>query len=241
MSTQFSSLRKQANNILAIHDSASLDDLSHSDKMIKELLLQQIELEIQNANLIEMQNKLEESNHRYAELYDLAPVAYFTINVKGVITEVNTAGAELLGMPKEKLINRSLSRYMSSESHPAYYGFRKLAKNDTDLHQIEVQLKKGNGEIFFAELKGKLIVNDTTQEFLIMMTDISHYKQPASNHEPFKLDQSFSEISKYIDSGVNRLQCGQYEINKLMEIIQSAITQLNEASEVMLKLNDGST
>jgi hypothetical protein len=35
---------------------------------------------------------LEESHARHTELYDFAPVAYFTFNANGAVTDVNPAG-----------------------------------------------------------------------------------------------------------------------------------------------------
>jgi PAS domain S-box-containing protein len=41
---------------------------------------------------------------RYTDLYDLAPVAYFTFDAQGVIQEVNRAGAALLGVPRSDVV-----------------------------------------------------------------------------------------------------------------------------------------
>jgi formate hydrogenlyase transcriptional activator len=54
-----------------------------------ELETQQIELEMQNEELHQARDEIEASRDRYTELYDFAPVAYFTFDAHGVIHEVN--------------------------------------------------------------------------------------------------------------------------------------------------------
>ena len=65
--------------------------------LLLNLQLHQVELELQNRELREAQSALEESRNRYAELYDFAPIAYFTFDEKACIKEVNLTGAALVG------------------------------------------------------------------------------------------------------------------------------------------------
>jgi len=75
-------------------------------RLVHELKVHQIELEMQNAELCSARDELELARDKYAELYDFAPVAYFTFDGRGVIREVNFVGAQLLGMEKRLLLNR---------------------------------------------------------------------------------------------------------------------------------------
>ena len=54
-----------------------------------ELRTYQIELELQNEELRIAQLLLEASRRKYADLYDFAPVGYFSFDQNGLITEVN--------------------------------------------------------------------------------------------------------------------------------------------------------
>jgi PAS domain-containing protein len=74
-------------------------------RLVHELEVHQIELEMQNAELRLTQGQLEESRNRYVELYDFAPIAYFTFDRDGVIREVNLRGAELVGIDRGVLAN----------------------------------------------------------------------------------------------------------------------------------------
>ena len=82
-------------------------------KLVHELEVYQIELEQQNAELRRAQEELELSRNTYAELYDFAPVGYFTFNVRGLIREVNLTGAQLLGAERRKLTNKPFSGFIA--------------------------------------------------------------------------------------------------------------------------------
>lgn len=79
-------------------------ELDETARLLHELRVHQDELEMQNHALREAQSALEESRNRYADLYDFAPVAYFTFNPKGCILEANLTGASLLGRERAQLI-----------------------------------------------------------------------------------------------------------------------------------------
>jgi len=264
MGYQLNTLRELASEMLGIegHQIKQRDGCTQYDKMIEEIFLSHFELEIQNRSLMESQSQLELSNSQYAQLYDFAPLAYFTINPSGLITDVNSAGAELLGIQRNKLINRSLSRYISPESQHIYSNFRQLATKDSEKHQFELKLLKRNGALFYAELTGKLIdapeIND--RKYLIMITDITHHKQPENNihkHNNIvsyldrsnatnelvsiitnELNHPLCVISNYIHGCVARLENGSFEISKFLEIMKLTVNQLERTSKIILRMKN---
>ena len=94
---------------------ADLDD-TDPKRVMYELEIHQIELEMQNRDLQESQQHLEESRSRYADLYEFAPVGYCTLDPEGYIKEINLTGASLLEMPREKLIGKSFRALVPSAS-----------------------------------------------------------------------------------------------------------------------------
>jgi PAS domain S-box-containing protein len=75
-------------------------------KLVQELEIYQIELEMQNEELRNNQLQLEESQQKYCDLYDLAPVGYFTFDESGIVREANLTAARQLGLNRSRLINR---------------------------------------------------------------------------------------------------------------------------------------
>lgn len=82
-------------------------------RLVHELEAHQIELEMQNKELRRAQEELELSRNKYAELYDFAPVGYFTFDTDGLIKEVNLAGAQLLGIERRLLANKPFNSFIA--------------------------------------------------------------------------------------------------------------------------------
>lgn len=83
-----------------------------ASRLLYELRVHQIELEIQNEELIRTQVELAASRARYFGLYHLAPVGYLTLSEKGLILEANLRAASLLGLPSGTLVRRPLARFL---------------------------------------------------------------------------------------------------------------------------------
>lgn len=77
---------------------------AESQRLVHELETHQTELEMQNRQLRETQAQLEQSQARYLDLYDFAPVAYFTFDLQGVVQEVNLTGAALVGHERANVV-----------------------------------------------------------------------------------------------------------------------------------------
>ena len=106
LSQNFKNLRANAEERLYDQAAAvSGKEFDDAQKLIRELEVHQIKLEMQNEELRSTQAKFVESRDIYNELYDFAPVGYFTLDEKAQIRQVNLTGAELLGVESSKLIN----------------------------------------------------------------------------------------------------------------------------------------
>ena len=87
--------RAEAEADLAKHPRTSLGETVNAEQMLHELQVHQIELEMQNEALRQAHIALEDSRDRYFDLFEFAPIGYFTLSATGLITEVNFVGAEL--------------------------------------------------------------------------------------------------------------------------------------------------
>lgn len=89
-------------------------------RLVHELQVHQIELEMQNAELREARGQMEACLEKYTALYDFAPVAYFSLDRAGRILGVNLTGAALLGAERGRLVNGSLLPWLAPASRPVF-------------------------------------------------------------------------------------------------------------------------
>src|SRR5689334_20106641 len=81
-------------NTAVLHPPRSEEE---TQRLVHELEVHQVELEMQNAELRQARDEVETSLEKYADLYDFAPVGYVTLDRSGNICSVNLSGASLLG------------------------------------------------------------------------------------------------------------------------------------------------
>ncbi|MBN2033985.1 MAG: PAS domain S-box protein [Deltaproteobacteria bacterium] len=150
----FKELRSRAEKSLLRRsvDSGAFPD-KDIEKLIQELRVHQIELEMQNEELRIAQAELAESRDRYFDLYDLAPVGYFTLDEKGLILEVNLACADLLGSDRAALIRQRFSRFVSPRSQDTFYSHWKQSLRTDSKQVCELELKRKGGQAFYAQLQ----------------------------------------------------------------------------------------
>jgi PAS domain S-box-containing protein len=122
------------------------------EQLIHELRVHQVELEMQNDELRAAQLALEDSRGKYIDLFDFAPVGYFTLTREDLIAEANLTGAALLGVVRHNLVNHRFGRFVAPED---------LARWDRHLSGVfergteqncELALRREDGSTFHARL-----------------------------------------------------------------------------------------
>jgi PAS domain S-box-containing protein len=143
-----------------------------------ELRVHQTELELQNEELRLARERLEASQARYFDLYDLAPVGYLTLSEGGMIREANLKAASLLGVPRNALPNRPLSRFVFKDDNDAYYLFiNSLAKTGSP-QACELRMTKQDTAPFWAQVDATASVDqDGTPGWRIVISEITGRKQ----------------------------------------------------------------
>jgi PAS domain S-box-containing protein len=157
----------------------------------------EIELEMQNEELRRAHLELEESRNKYADLYDFAPVGYFTLSEKGVIQEVNPTGAKLLDRERYYLINRPFFRYVVKENHNAFYSYgEQLLKKKGTRQSCELKMLRKDGRAFYAGLEGISIFDNegNFSHLRIAIVDITHQREKAKE-ELFESEERFRTMA----------------------------------------------
>jgi PAS domain S-box-containing protein len=86
----------------------------------EELRVAEEELRQQNEELVAAHLQLDVERQRYVDLFELAPDAYISTDLLGVITEANQSSVRLLGLPQQTLAGRTLASYIAMEDRPRF-------------------------------------------------------------------------------------------------------------------------
>jgi diguanylate cyclase (GGDEF)-like protein/PAS domain S-box-containing protein/putative nucleotidyltransferase with HDIG domain len=158
-------------------ESAAASPTAESDtwRLVHELQLHQIELETRNQELVHARAEIEAALHQYADLYDHAPAGWFTLTCDGTIRKVNAAGAGLLGVKLDGVIDRRFGVFVSVESRPAFSTFLdKVFATRGGRETCEVALAGVGPEPHWAQVEAS---TDDGQECRAVVVDITARKQ----------------------------------------------------------------
>jgi PAS domain S-box-containing protein len=145
--------------------------VKETQQVIYELQVHQIELEMQNEELRSAQEEIEESRMRYSDLYDSAPVGYFTFDRNGFILDLNLTGSSLLGIERSFLIKKPFSRFIVKEDQDLFYLHRQNIFETKTRQTCEIRLNKKNAQ-FYVQLQS-IAVMDSEGSFSQMRTVVS--------------------------------------------------------------------
>ena len=148
-------------------------------KLNHELQVHQIELELQNQDLIKANELSITASEKYSELYDFAPIGYFTLTKDGYIVELNLLGASMLHKERSQLINRMFAVFVSNDAKPVFKLFREKIFSSFALETCEVILTPDGSLPIYVNLTG--IVTKDGDHFLITAADITSQKRAETN------------------------------------------------------------
>jgi PAS domain S-box-containing protein len=84
---------------------------------------------------------MEEVLRKYTDLYDFAPVGYFTLDCSGVIRAVNLAGAALLGLDRSRLLGRSFESFIVSCARSVFTALLRTVAANRVKESLELELR----------------------------------------------------------------------------------------------------
>lgn len=203
------SLRKRAEAALRKRDlgySKGQNTLSPEDsqKLIYELRVHQIELELQNEELRRMQVELDASRARYFSLYDLAPVGYCALSSAGMILQANLNTALLLGVAKSRLHKRLSSNFIFKDDRDLFNQLcrhvlksgesetcrLRLVRNDLTKFWAQMHITAAHDGDGYPELR--LVFSDDTEAVIAQEAKMAARKEAEQFKELF---QSIVEVS----------------------------------------------
>lgn len=170
-------LRRQAEKRLQISKQDIITPVTPEEayRLIQELEVHQIELEMQNEELQQARLDLERSLIEYTDLYDFAPVGYITLDQRGVILNVNLTGSRMLGMERSRIVNQHLNNFILASYRSVFSSFLEKVFRNRDQETIEIAMQKeGSGELY-AHMEA--MVSENRRECRVALVDITVQKQ----------------------------------------------------------------
>jgi len=124
---------------------------SRLNETLHNLKVHEEELRTQNDDLIAAQKEITQSQRKYRDLYDFAPIGYFLLDVHGVIQEINLSGADMIDRQRSVICGKPLLIYIQpGYRRPFFAHLRKIWEGRAD--STEVVLLKGHQDTLPVEL-----------------------------------------------------------------------------------------
>ena len=207
---------------------------------LHELRVHQIELEMQNEELRRTQEELEGSRARYFDLYDLAPVGYFTLSEPGLILEANLTGAKLLGVARSALVKQPLSRFVVREDQDIYYLHRKALLETGAPQSWELRLLKKDAAPFWVRVEATTAQDaEGTSVCRAVVSDITERKR--DEEEKAKLEAQNRQLQRA--EGLGRMAAAiahrfNNYLTAVMGSVELAVGEVPQGGELAEKLTD---
>ena len=171
-----------------------------TQRLVHELQVHQVELEMQNAEILEARDQMEAMLEKYTDLYDFAPVGYFSIDEQGVISEVNLTGAALLGVERSRLIGRRLQHFLSPTSRPVFLSFLEKVFAEPGKQVCEASLLNKSGTPSWVDFQATPAVSGSEQKWCrLAVSDITALKRAEEAQRRMEaLDAANRELKREI-------------------------------------------
>jgi PAS domain S-box-containing protein len=173
-------LRARAEESLA-KTRRDVDHMPEKDmhKLVHELQVHQLELEMQNDQLRRTQQGLEAASDRYSDLYDFAPGALLTLSEQGAVLEANLSAAALLGLGRKELLHQKFTRFIPPESQGTFHLYCQQVLHSGIKQVSELTLKSATGRRLTVRVEGIATLDPETYktQCRLSLNDITASKE----------------------------------------------------------------
>ena len=150
-----------------------------AQRILHELQVHEIELELQNEQLKQSKADVDASLEKYTDLYDFAPVGYFSVDEQGSILDVNLTGASLLGIERSRLTRRRFQLFVAPGGRADFNAFLERVFAEHGKQTCEALLLNAGRASFWADLQATTVTTADAAGKMCRMavSDISARRQ----------------------------------------------------------------
>ncbi|WP_198002411.1 PAS domain-containing hybrid sensor histidine kinase/response regulator [Chlorobium ferrooxidans] len=182
-------LRNSQDN--AVEFSASPEEMR---RLIHELTVHQLELNMQHEELFQSRIELEKSLNRYADLYDFAPVGYLTLSRESRIVEGNLTAAKILGVSRSLLPDKYLYNFITAYDRTPFTAFIEQVftlKGEPSYCEVSLKPKAVQADQLHlatpSSVRMDAVLNDNGENCRLVLTDVTRQQKAehviSANHE----------------------------------------------------------
>ena len=213
-------------------------------RILHELQVHQIELEMQNEELYRSRETIEHLLSKYSDLYDFAPVGYLSIDETCTITNLNLTAASLIGEDRVKLIDHNLPRFFTPDCRSQLLEFLKYVFCQSEGHACEAKLLRSSGDGCDVNVYAKpaTFEGNTKKICQIVIADITELKDAQESRRQLEIATATNEA---LQAEINErktmekeLRKGELHLVQLLNESQEMRSQLQRISHKMLSTQE---
>jgi PAS domain S-box-containing protein len=148
---------------------------------------------MQNIELKQVNDRALATTKKYTELFDCAPVAYFTLSQTGEILELNLMAAQMLGKERAQLQNCLLSTFVIEKSKNTFNHFFEQTFSDYKQETCEIFISSKENHLLHIQLTG--IASELSEYCLVTALDLTEKKSALT-----ELEESRNKISAILNA-----------------------------------------
>jgi PAS domain S-box-containing protein len=223
---------------------ASIKNATDTQRILHELQVHQVELEMQNEELYSSRETIENLLSKYSDLYDFAPVGYLSIDETCTITNLNLTAASLLGDDRDKLIDHNLPRFFTPDCRPGLLEFLKHVFSQDEGHACQAKLLRSKRDSIDVNVYAKptTFEGNTKKICQIVIADITELKQAQESGRKLEIatatNQALQAEIQDRKTLEKELRKGELHLVHLLNESQEMHSQLQRISHKMLSAQE---
>lgn len=164
--------------------------------------------------------EIKKTEKRYENLWEQAPIAYHTLDARGIIQNVNSMGCEVLGYKKEEMIGRPIFDFILPEQQAdARRRFRmKVEGRDPGRRKERVYVRKDGAKIYVSTRDA--FERNARGRIISVRTTILDYTK---RHK----------MEKALEASVNQIRQSQKNLEQIMDTIQNGICVIDKNFKII--------
>ena len=148
-----------------------------TQRLVQELQVYQIELEMQCEELLLAQAEAEQARAEYVDLYEFAPVGYFSLSQNGLIEQLNLCGGQQLGAVRQRLLGRRFALFVAPAHRQEFGQFLARVFSAEATQRAELHLLREDGTLFHGLLEGLRVPTAAGPQCRLAVLDVTDRRQ----------------------------------------------------------------